>query len=85
MVAGEKGVTEIPLSYEFGSSRDEGTGCSKMGRTMMESKCYHVCGKGEVRAAHPTIDNEAFPWEGVGGSRTLSAWLLHPGELRGAS
>lgn len=85
MVAGEKGVTEIPLSYKFGSSRDEGTGCSKMGRTMMESKCYHVYGKGEVRAAHPAIGNEAFPWEGVGGIRTLSAWLLHPGELRGAS
>lgn len=83
MVAGEKGVPGIPLSYKFGSSRDEG--CSMMGRTMMESKCYYVCRQAEARAAHPTVGNGAFPWEGVGGKQGLSTWLLHSGELRDAS
>lgn len=83
MVAGEKGVPGIPLSYKLGSSRDEG--CSKMGRTMMESECYHSHGQGEARAAHPAVGNGAFPWEGVGGKQGLSAWPLHSGELRDAS
>lgn len=57
-VAGEKGVPGIPVSYKFASSRDEG--CSKIGRTMMESQCYHVHGEGEARAAHLAIGNRAF-------------------------
>lgn len=51
----------------------------------MERECYHVHGKGQARAARPAKGNGAFPWEGVEGSRSLSAWLLHSGELRDAS